>query len=123
VRDRGRQRDALLPSFRSCARCSRWWPAEFDAVRWPHESGHGGAGWNRQEEAFARRRWRRQRREFARPRRQEEQRRPRRRRVARAGEDDDRLVDIAEFVRRRRRHAEIVIGEIGRRVVGRGQHR
>ena len=123
VRHRGRQRDALLPSFGSCAGRSRWWPAEFDAARRPHESGHGGTDGNRQEEACARRRWRRQRCEFARPQRQEEQRRPRWRRVARPGKYDDRLIDIAELVRRRRRYAKIVIGEIGRRVVGRGEHR
>ena len=123
VRHRGRQRDALLPAFGSCAGRSRRRAAEFDTARRPHESGHGGAGGNRQREAFALRRWRRQHRKLARPWRQEEQRRPRWWRVARSGKYDDRLVDIAEFVRRRRRHAEIVIGEIGRRVVGRGQHR
>ena len=61
----------------------------------------------RQEKTLARRRRRGQHDEFARPRRQEEQRGSGRRRIARPPKHHNRTVDDVEFLRRRRRDAEI----------------
>jgi hypothetical protein len=102
---------------------SRWRRPKLHG-RWrSDEMWNRGTGGDRQKVTLARRRRRRHECKFARPRRQEEQRRRRRRRVARPVEHHDRLVDKKHFVGRRRRHAEIVIGEIRRRLECRGQYR
>lgn len=107
--------------FRSSAGRSRRLRPHGNAARRPREHRHSGR--SRQHKSLARRRGRRQHGEFARPRRQEESRHSRRRCEAGAAEYQDRLIDESQFVRRRRRHAEIEHGEIRRRIDRRAEHR
>jgi hypothetical protein len=111
------RRSPTWTSTRAGRRCM-----EFHRPRRPHECGCDRRSRNWQTKPFTRRRRWRQDGEFTRPRRQEEQRRSRRRRKARAGKHEHGLPEIDELIRRRRRHAEVVIGEIRRRFGRGGQH-
>jgi hypothetical protein len=119
-----RQRDPNRRSSTGAGARTHPWrgAAEFHRPRRPYERGDDRRSRNRQAKPFARWRWWRQHSEFTWPRRQEEQRRRWRRCKARPGKHENRLLEIDQFVGRRRRHAEIVVREIRWRLGRGGQH-
>ena len=110
MRDRRRQRHRRRARRTACRRRLR----DDHGLRRPDECGNDSSLRRRQEVTLPRRRWRRQHDKFAGPWRQEKYRRRRRRRVVASPEIQHRTINKIQFLRRRRRHAEIDDSEIGR---------